>query len=77
MDQVGFCSQFDQIMGFERGRTSPETVFSDLEEWDSMSLLAVISMIDEQYSVTLDGSEIAECSSIGEVCRLIESKLRQ
>lgn len=41
------------------------------ENWDSIALLSVISEIDTQYSIQLDGDELAECRTISEVYGLI------
>jgi acyl carrier protein len=32
-----------------------ETVFRDLDEWDSLTALSLIAMADEEYSVKLTG----------------------
>ncbi|MFM7845108.1 MAG: acyl carrier protein [Planctomycetota bacterium] len=76
MDIENFFGDFDTTMGFERGRSSESTNFLDLLEWDSMTTLAVIAMIDEKYGVTLEGTEIAGCQTLGELGRLVQSRLQ-
>lgn len=41
------------------------------ENWDSIALLSVISEIDTQYGVQLDGDELAECRLLSQVYDLI------
>jgi acyl carrier protein len=76
MDMEKFVGDFDSAMGFEKGRSSEGTRFLDLNEWDSMATLAVIAMIDEKYGVTMEGTEIAECETLGDLGRLLQSRLQ-
>lgn len=41
------------------------------DNWDSVALLSVISEIDTQYGIQLDGEELAVCKKISEVYELI------
>ena len=41
------------------------------DNWDSVALLSVISEIDTQYGIQLDGEELADCKKISEVYELI------
>jgi acyl carrier protein len=41
------------------------------ENWDSIALLSVISAIDTQYGIQLDGDKLANCSSISKLYKLI------
>ena len=44
------------------------------ENWDSIALLSVISGIDTQYGIQLNGDELANCRKISEVYDLINKK---
>ena len=44
---------------------NPET------NWDSVALLSVISEIDTQYGVQLDGERLASCRKVSEVYEMI------
>ena len=44
---------------------NPET------NWDSVALLSVISEIDTQYGVQLDGESLANCRKVSEVYEMI------
>ena len=41
-----------------------ETVFRDLEEWDSLTALSLIAMADEEYAVKLTGDDIKSSNSL-------------
>ena len=58
--------------------TSPEsitgdTVYSELEEWDSVMLLSLISMIDEKYNVVVDVEELNETRTVEDLFNYVDS----
>ena len=44
-----------------------ETVFKDIEEWDSLLSLSVIAMVDEECDVILSGDDIVKSKTIGDL----------
>lgn len=66
-----FAYQFDDtsIESFE-----PATCFRDLEEWSSLMALSITSMIDEEYSVAINGTELKSVLTIEELFQLVASK---
>lgn len=48
-----------------------DLVLDPEENWDSIALLSVISEIDTQYDIQLDGDELADCRKVSEVFDLI------
>ena len=51
-----------------------ETVFRDLEEWDSLAFLSVIAFIDEEYDVIIEGNDFEKIKTIGELIDEIEKR---
>ena len=51
-----------------------DTVFKDLDEWDSLLALSLITMIDEEYKVKITGEEIRNSSSINDLYAVINIK---
>jgi acyl carrier protein len=47
--------------------------FKDLDEWDSVLALSIISMIDENYERRISGSELRNCNTIEELFEVINS----
>lgn len=56
-----FAAQFDDT---DAGEIKAETKFKDLDEWSSLIALSVISMVDEEYNVTLVADDIRESETI-------------
>lgn len=67
-----FVEQLDEAP--EVGLT-PETNFRELDEWSSLSALAILGMIDEEYDVQLKGNEMRTANTIQELFDLVASKL--
>ena len=46
---------------------SLETVYKDLDEWDSMSVIILIGFFEENFSITLSGETLLELSTFGDL----------
>lgn len=51
-----------------------DTDFWDLEEWSSLTALAVVSMIDEEYGVVLRSTDVKGVRTIGELYNVVNTK---
>lgn len=52
----------------------PTDLLASFEEWDSLSALAVLSMVDADYGVILTGPELAGVSTAQGLVELIAQK---
>jgi acyl carrier protein len=50
------------------------TVFKDLDEWDSLTTLAIIGMVNKRYGVKITGSELRNADTIEDIYNLVASK---
>lgn len=66
-----FAEQFDDT---DASVFKPETEFRQLEEWDSIKALAIILMVDEEYSINITGDDLKTCETINDVFQLVNSK---
>ena len=66
-----FAEQFDDT---PEDQFAPDTNFRDLGEWDSLTALSVISMVDEEFDKQITGADIRSVSTIEEVYKLVMSK---
>ncbi|CAA9202742.1 MULTISPECIES: phosphopantetheine-binding protein [Flavobacterium] len=51
-----------------------ETVFRDLDEWNSLTALSLIAMADEEYDVKLTGDDIKSSNSLNDIFEIIKNK---
>ena len=67
-----FADQFDDT---DVGEFKADTNLRDLEEWSSLNALSLISMVDDEYDVTLKGDDIVKSNTIEDLYNLIKSRL--
>lgn len=76
MEIKEFIEKFaEQLDDTDASILTPETNFRELDEWSSLSALAVLGMVDEEYDVQLKGNEMRAANTIQELFDLVASKL--
>lgn len=66
-----FANLFDET---DQSKISAKTEFKSLDEWSSLMSISVISMVDEEYNVTINGDDIRNANTIEELFNIIISK---
>jgi acyl carrier protein len=66
-----FAIQFEDT---DASKFKAETVYKDLEEWSSLTALAIIAMVDEEYNVRIKGDDIRNSSTIDELFHVVINK---
>lgn len=66
-----FADQFDET---ELEEFQPETEYRELEEWSSLTGLAILNMIGKKYGVKLTTTEIKGTDTIESLFNLVNSK---
>lgn len=70
-----FIDLFAEVLELEGEHgLSKETIFRDLEEWDSLAYLSVIAMIDEEYDIVIEGNDFKKLITIGDLISEIEKR---
>lgn len=67
-----FADQFDDT---ELSEFKPETVFHEMDEYSSLIALSIISMVDDEYGVTLSGNEMKAAVTIEDLFNTVKSKI--
>lgn len=68
---ANFANQFDDT---DPKEIQAETKFHDLEEWSSLTGMAVIALAKTAYGKTITGKELRGCVTVEDVFNLIASK---
>lgn len=55
---------------------SPATTAEDIEDWDSLEQINLIAGIENKFAVTFDIKETLTLQNVGEMAKLILSKLQ-
>lgn len=68
---TNFLEEFEDV---NINEITIESEFRDFDEWDSMTAMMIIAMIDEKYNVIIEPEELKLSNTIGELFDLILSK---
>lgn len=63
-----FASEFDET---PMEVFTPETEFKSLDEWNSLTALSIISMVDENLEKTITGADLRSHSTIADLYNYI------
>jgi acyl carrier protein len=63
-----FAAEFDET---ERSVFTAETEFKSLEEWNSMLVMVIMTMVDHEYEVTLKASDLKKAVTIKELFEIV------
>lgn len=66
-----FKDQFEDELACE---LTAETNFRDVDGWSSIVALSVMSMIDDEYDVQLNASDMRQANTIQELFDIVSSK---
>lgn len=66
-----FAGEFDETPA---EAFAPDTVFKNLEEWNSLTALSIISMIDDQYDKTITGADLRGSKTLEDLFNLVSTK---
>ena len=62
----------EELMEVDEGTLTPETLLSNIEEWDSVSFLSFMAIMDEKFGKVVTGSEIKAKETIADLMALME-----
>jgi acyl carrier protein len=51
-----------------------DTVFQELDEWSSLTVMAIVAFIKTQYKQSVTNKEIRSCETVKELFDLVNSK---
>ena len=64
----------ENVDAFENLSLDGGTNFTALEEWDSIALLSLMSMIAFNYRANVKNEEICACKTVEELYNLVKSR---
>ena len=61
--------EFYQQLAFilDESEIKPGDILTDFSEWDSLSVLSVIAMLDAHYSINLNAKELQQFKTAGDL----------
>ena len=68
-----FFEKLAELLGVEADEIQAASALDSFDEWDSLGALTVVSMIDEDYGVTVLSEELARLSTGGELWQRVQA----
>ena len=75
MEEEKFLEQFIAQFDDEPTGVTLDTDFRDIDDWDSLTALGVISMIDDEYNVKVSGEELKSSKSVRDIFNIVKTKV--
>lgn len=69
-----FVANFANAVEVEAARVNAQSVFKNLENWDSLCALSVIAMVDDSYRVSIGGDDLEDAATVGDLWALIGTR---
>lgn len=68
-----FIDLFKETLEIEDRTISLSDNFRAFDEWDSLALLSVIAMIDEEYDIIIESNIFQKLQTVGDIYNYIQS----
>ena len=68
MDFNEFRKKFiDQLVDEDEKAINEDTKFRDLSSWDSLTAMAVIAMVDDEYKIRIPDEEFRKFNTVNDI----------
>ena len=68
-------SVFRRVFDYPEITLTPETTADDVEGWDSLSHVNLITAVENCFNIRFKPKEVVSFKNVGDMARCIESKL--
>lgn len=77
MTKKEFVQEIMEILEIEDASLVQDTtVFRELDEWDSLAALSTISMIDDEFGVTINNKDLRSVETLGELYDMVTERAK-
>ena len=70
-----FIEQLSEIFEMEGKEVSTEDTFRDYDNWDSITNLNIIAMLDSEFGVMIESSEFNKLITVGELLEEVKKRM--
>jgi acyl carrier protein len=67
-----FCTKIAEILDAES--VNENDVLGDFQEWDSLSVLSTIAMLDAKYGVNVTAMDLKDVQTVADLWNLTQAK---
>ena len=73
-DKKLLLNRLEEELGIDSNHLTGTEEFDQIDGWDSLMLVSVIAMLDEQYNLQISAEEFGNCKSVNDFILLVQSK---
>ncbi len=70
-----FLAELETIVEMAKGALKGSEALNELPNWDSMTKLAIIAMVEQKTGLVMDGQAIGQAATIGDLFSLLGDRL--
>ena len=75
MDLQDFIEKFaEQFVETDPKEFKASTEFKKLVDWNSMTALSVIAMVDDEYGITMKGEDIRKSGTVHDMFKIVSER---
>jgi len=71
-----FIEQLKEILEMGNGDVKPEDKFRDYENWDSLTALSVIAMMDDEFGVIINAEEFRKLVKVSDLIEAVKKRMQ-
>ena len=64
-------AMLEEVMDLDEGDLEEDALLEDIDEWDSLSVLTLISEMKKRFDIVLSTQQIREFKMISDICAVI------
>ena len=68
-----FIQKFEEVLELPNGTINPNDNFRDYEEWDSLALLSLMAMLEDEYNTTIPRDSFQKINTVQDLYNYIAS----
>jgi acyl carrier protein len=72
MNREHLVTELAALLEVNPGTLREDEQVRNLEHWDSLKLLEVIALADEQLHVQIDADRLVQCVTVGDILKLLQ-----
>lgn len=61
----------EEVMDLDEGELEETASLEDIEEWDSLSVLTLISEMKKRFNISVTAQQIREFQTVSDICEII------
>ena len=68
---------FKEVFDDDTIHIGPKTTANDIEDWDSLEHITLISAVEDEFGMKFKMSEVSTMKNVGEMVSIIEQRARR